>query len=475
MSELRLNVHDVHEVRVDGRRILLHVPTTSLVELDPLGGELLDLFRERAAVTADDVRRRFDGRASGDEVASALGELVELRVVGDGVTTTRPPVRVRSTPLTTLVLNVTTGCNLSCGYCYKEDLTSPAAAKRMTLETAAAALELLLHESGGRKRVNVVFFGGEPLTQLPLIREIVEHAERRAAEGGREIDFSLTTNATLLDDAKIDWLDAHRFGLTVSMDGPPELHDRNRRTLGGAGTYEVVARNARRLLERYRSRAIGARVTLTRGVTDVVAIHRHLRDEIGFFEVGFSPVTASGSSPLGLDGAELARVFEGMKALGEEYLAAALRGENIGFSNLHQLLTDLVDGRAKSLPCGAGVGMLAVDGEGGLNLCHRFTGSSLPTFGDVASGVDRERLGDFLDGAQRREGLPCETCRIRSLCAGGCYHESYARYDDPHHPVAHYCDLLRDWVDFGIGVYARILAGNPGFLSRHLDSRRAPA
>jgi uncharacterized protein len=216
-------------------------------------------------------------------------------------------------------------------------------------------------------------------------------------------------------------------------------------------------------------------VTLTRGVTDVVAIHRHLRNEIGFFEVGFSPVTANESSPLGLDGVDLSRVFAGMKALGEEYLEAALRGENIGFSNLHQLLTDLVDGRAKSLPCGAGVGMLAVDGEGGLNLCHRFTGSSLPTFGDVASGVDRERLGDFLDGAQRREGLPCETCRIRSLCAGGCYHESYARYDDPHHPVAHYCDLLRDWVDFGIGVYARILADNPGFFSRHLESRRAPA
>jgi uncharacterized protein len=172
---------------------------------------------------------------------------------------------------------------------------------------------------------------------------------------------------------------------------------------------------------------------------------------------------------------DLAVVFRGMKDLGERYERAALRGENIGFSNMHQLLTDLHEGRAKSLPCGAGVGMLAVDREGGLNLCHRFTGSTLPRFGDVDHGVDRERLGAFLDAAQDRSGRPCETCRIRNLCSGGCYHESYARYGDPHAPVAHYCELLRDWIDFGIRVYRRIAKGNPGFFERHLESRRKDA
>ena len=139
---------------------------------------------------------------------------------------------------------------------------------------------------------------------------------------------------------------------------------------------------------------------------------------------------------------------------------------------MNQLLTDLYEGRAKSPPCGAGVGMLAVDREGGLNLCHRFTGSSLPRFGDIEHGVDRERLGAFLDGAQDRSGRPCATCRIRNLCSGGCYHESYARYGDPLHPVAHYCDILRDWIDFGIGVYARITIANPGFFERYLEPRR---
>jgi uncharacterized protein len=474
---LELKRFDVHEVGYDGRRLLFHVPTTSLFELDALAAELVDFFRERPSVDEGDVRARFEGHATAGEVVEALKDLRDVGVIGEETSapTLRRPVPVHETPLSTIVLNVNTGCNLSCTYCYKEDLATPAAGERMSFETAAAAFEMLLGEARARRRVNVVFFGGEPLTNVPLIRRVVGYAERRAAEVGKVVDFSLTTNGTLLTDDIVDFLDEHRFGLTVSMDGPRALHDRARRTVGGAGTYDVVARGARRLLSRYRSRPVGARVTLTRGVTDVVLIHRHLRDEIGFFEVGFSPATSGGTASFQLSDEELLEVFRGMKELGSAYLEAALRDENLGFGNLHQLMTDLHQGRSKSLPCGAGVGMLAVDRAGDLHLCHRFTGSQMPRFGDLARGVDRGRLTEFLNGAQDRSGTPCATCRIRNLCAGGCYHESYARYGDPLAPVAHYCEILRDWIDFGIRVYARLSAENPGFFERHLEGRRVEA
>jgi uncharacterized protein len=471
---LELRESDVHEIDVGGAHLLFHVPTTALFELDAVTAELLVLFRDKRVVTEEDLRRRFDGRATPDEVVEALGELLDLGVIGGGEPgwRERAPIPVRATPLSTIVLNVNTGCNLSCTYCYKEDLATPAAGQRMSLDTAVGAFELLLREAADRPRVNVVFFGGEPLTAMPLIHDVVAYAEERATEAGKAVDFSLTTNATLLSDEIVGYLDEHRFGITVSMDGPKALHDRNRRTVGGAGTYDVVARNVRKLLAGYRSRPVGARVTLTRGVTDVVLIHRHLREEIGFFEVGFAPVTSGGSASFRLSDEDLVAVFGGMKRLGEEYERSAIRDENIGFGNMHQLMTDLYEGRSKSLPCGAGVGMLAVDREGGLNLCHRFTGSSLPRFGDIERGVDHERLGAFLEGAQDRSGRPCATCRIRNLCSGGCYHESYARYGDPLQPVAHYCDILRDWVDFGIGVYARITVANPGFFEHHVEPRR---
>jgi uncharacterized protein len=121
------------------------------------------------------------------------------------------------------------------------------------------------------------------------------------------------------------------------------------------------------------------------------------------------------------------------------------------------------------------VGLLAVDKSGELNLCHRFTGSDMPTFGNVESGIDSASLGAFLTKAADREGTHCETCRIRNLCAGGCYHESYTRYGDPHHRTYHYCDLLRSWVDFGVRIYTDILSQNPQFFSQHIEPRRAIA
>ena len=371
------------------------------------------------------------------------------------------------------MLNVNTGCNLSCTYCYKEDLDTPADGQKMDFDTAARGIELLLREGHSRNRVNVVFFGGEPLSNIALIRRVVDYTERRCEELGKTPDFSLTTNATLLSERVVDYLDAHRFGVSVSMDGPKAVHDRHRLSVGGKGTYDVVASKVAMLLERYRSRPVGARVTLTAGVTDVIGIHRHLVQELGFFEVGFAPVTTNAAAHFNLSGVELERVFEGMKVLGERYVRAALRDENIGFSNLHQLMSDLHEGTRKTLPCGAGLGMLAVDKDGELNLCHRFTGSTLPTYGNVTAGIDKERLGRFLQGAADKEGTACETCRIRNLCAGGCYHESYAHFSDPLRPTYHYCDIMRDWVDFGIDAYTRIMAGNPEFFARHISPRRA--
>lgn len=473
---LRLNTHNAHEIELDGRRLLFHPPTTGLFEVDDVGAEMLGLFREQTLIREDDVRERFDGRFAPDQVVDTLQEFIRLGVVGDDTGAVPPPavpVWGLESPLSTIVLSVNTGCNLSCTYCYKEDLTTPSQGERMDLETAAKSIDLLLKASGERKRVNVVFFGGEPLTNMTLIREVVDYAEPRATAAGKAVDFSLTTNGTLLTEALIDYFDAHSFGLTVSMDGPQALHDRNRRTVGGKGTYAVVADKARRLLSRYGSRPVGARVTLTAGVTDVVRIHEHLRDEIGFFEVGFSPVTSGAMAAFNLGDGEVAAVFDGLKVLGHRYLDAALRDENTGFANLHQLMTDLHWGTSKALPCGAGHAMLAVDSRGDLNLCHRFLGSSMPTYGSVTAGVDTAALGDFLEHAQDKSERGCATCRIRGLCAGGCYHESYARYADPLMPTYHYCDLMRDWVDFGIGIYATIASENPGFFERHLEPRRA--
>lgn len=472
-SALRLDPLAFHDFSLGGKRVLLHVPSTAVFVLDAVTSDLLDYLRQAAGASAGGIAERLRGHPA-DAVQDAMADLRALGILRDASAPAESPghIRVEDFPLSTIVLNVNTGCNLSCTYCYKEDLAPPSEGRRLSFEKARQGIDLLMREGRSRDRLNVVFFGGEPLSNMKLIKAVTAYAEERCAEENKEVDFSLTTNATLLTPETIDYFDQHRFGLSISMDGPQAIHDRRRRTVGGFGTYATVAEKARMLLERYRAKPVGARVTVTAGYTDVRAIHRHLKEEMGFAEVGFAPVTSNPVAAFNLDGKELRQLFEAMKELGRDYVAAALRGDNNGFSNMHQLMSDLYEGRKKSLPCGAGVGLLAVDHQGDLNLCHRFTGSALPTFGNVATGIRKAELGEFLEKAIDRSDRSCSTCRIRNLCSGGCYHESYANFGNPHSPVYHYCDLLREWVDFGIECYLEILAGNPGFLHRHISNRR---
>ncbi len=477
VERLQWNRANGHLVEGEGNAYLLHVPTTAVFGVDDLALDLIALCRRPGGASVDELTEQLAARYAPARVRGLAEELRTLEMLqpsGSLKPINPAGVKVQSYPLSTLVLNVNTGCNLSCTYCYKEDLQKPANGRKMDFATAARSVDLLLDAAAHRDRINVVFFGGEPLTNMPLIQEVTAYAERRAADAGKAVDFSLTTNATLLTPKLIDFFDAHRFGISVSMDGPKALHDRHRLSVGGHGTYEVVARKVRLLLDRYRSRPVGARVTLGGGNVEVEAIHAHLRGELGFHEVGYAPVTSAADASHALTEVELNQVHAAFERLGEQYRLAALADDNNGFSNMHQLMTDLHEGRRKSLPCGAGVGLLAVDGAGELNLCHRFTGSDLPTFGNVASGIDAGRLGAFIDKALDREGTHCATCRIRNLCAGGCYHESYSRFGDPLHRTYHYCDLLRRWVDFGVRVYADIKRRNPKFFACHLEPRSIP-
>lgn len=474
-ARLEFNAWNGHVVRSDPQAYLLHVPTTAVFGVDELGLAVIEACRLPGGRTVDELVADHPPD-SAERVRTFASELIKLEVLQPSGSL-RPfnpaGVAVSSYPLSTLVLNVNTGCNLSCTYCYKEDLAKPRNGKRMDFPTAARSVDLLLSAAASRERVNIVFFGGEPLTNVSLIQAVVAYAEAAVERAGRRIDFSMTTNATLLTPELIRYFDSHRFGIAVSMDGPKALHDRHRKTVGGRGSYDVVARKVRMLLDGYRSRPVGARVTLGSGNTDVEAIHAHLRTQLGFHEVGYAPVTASDTAGHALCDAELGEVHAAFERLGEQYRDGALMGRNNGFSNMHQLMTDLHEGRRKSVPCGAGIGLLAVDAEGGLNLCHRFTGSDLPTFGNVVNGIDSDRLGAFIEKAIDREGTHCQTCRIRNLCAGGCYHESYARFGDPHHRTYHYCELLRRWVDFGVRIYGDIQRVNPGFFAQHLEPRSA--
>jgi uncharacterized protein len=302
-----------------------------------------------------------------------------------------------------------------------------------------------------------------------VLKSTIAYARQRAAEVGKDIDFSLTTNATLLKPEVIEFLAENRVGVTISIDGPEDLQNRFRVFKNGSGSYDIAAPKIKALLARHRSRPIGARVTLTRQTLDVTRIYRHLTDEIGFWEVGFAPVTTAPSRDYAIADGGFDELLGQFRTLAQEYLQASLENRHHGFSNVRETLQELHQGHAKAYPCGAGIGLMGVATDGDVALCHRFAGSDEHKFGTVHEGVSWTRQQEFLEAHHLANKTDCQTCWARPICAGGCYHEANTRYGTTATPNLHYCEWIRGWTHTCLEIYGELAVKNPDFL-RQFDS-----
>jgi uncharacterized protein len=467
---------EFHSFEAGKRKFLYLVPAGAIFQLDEAAGIVVDKLSESDLPPEKLAAHLVERGVSIQDARELIVELLQAGVIVDGH---RPADVTQNAlavfPLQTLVLNLTNQCNLSCQYCYEfgadKVATPEGKAKFMDFETAKASVDFLLEQSAGRRTIHITFFGGETLMNFPLLKQVVWYAYKRAASEGRHIDFSLTTNATLLTPAIIDFLSENRIGVTVSMDGPKETHDQLRVFANGRGSYDIIEPKVRALIQNHRTRPITARVTLTAGVTDVVKIFRHLKQDLGFHEVGFAPVTTSPNQLYAINGRGMDRVLEEFHLLADEYLEYALRGEMHGFTNVSDTLSELHQGVNKSHPCGAGLGLMGVGPSGDIAPCHRFVDSDTHALGHISKGIDREKLADFLRRGHIDSKYDCHTCWARPLCAGGCHHEAFVRYGDTGHPNLHYCDWIRDWTDTCLKIYGAISASNPDFLERFAERR----
>jgi uncharacterized protein len=336
-----------------------------------------------------------------------------------------------------------------------------------------ASGDYLIAQSEGRKSVHITFFGGETLMNFPLLRHVIDYSNEQAARKNVKIDFSLTTNATLLTPQIIDFLAANRVGVTVSIDGPKEMNDSFRVFSNGRGSYDIMEPKVRELLARHHTRPIGARVTMTSHAMDVFKIYRHLKNDLGFHEVGFAPVTTSPDRLYSINEPGMHQVFAQFGELAQEYLQFALRGELHGFSNVSDTLAELHQGVNKSHPCGAGIGLLGVGPSGDIAPCHRFVDSDEHILGNVTTGIDKTKQTAFLDRGNINAKYACHTCWARPLCAGGCHHEAFVRYGDTGHPNLHYCDWIRGWTDTCLEIYGALAEKNPSFLDYFAERKAA--
>jgi uncharacterized protein len=491
VSEPSVQLGEVRQVSVAGRNYVMVVATTGIFALDELGAEILAFLRgseevpgathgEQAAaarpIAFPKLYGTFETRHAREEIRDTLSELARMGAIrlrgvrGDNVERSAPKLPPMPFPQKSLVLNVANDCNLGCSYCFASQGDYGAPRQMMDEATARRSVDFLLENSGNSDTVTVVFFGGEPMMNLPLIRRLVVYANEAGQKAGKRVDFSITTNATYLTPEVIEFLSENGIGVSVSIDGPKKYHDLRRTYKSGLGSYDMIHPRVLDLLRNHKTRHVAARATLTHGVTAVEECFWHLK-EMGFHEVGFAPVTSADRDDYALTPDELWEIMAAFRRLSRLYVEKAARNEYLGFSNLSNLLSELHSGIVKTYPCGAGLGLLGVGAKGDLYLCHRFLESPEHRMGSVYEGLDTEKQAEFLEHAHLSQKGPCQTCWVRHICSGGCHHEAHARYGDLYHGNPHYCEWIRTWIDLGLECYGEIMERNAVFFEKVIERR----
>lgn len=449
----------IHRFAVNGKKFVLDVNSGALHQVDGLAWELLADFPRPAG---GKLPAAPPGGYPPEEVAGALAEIEQL--VREGVLFSGDPLDgswnpPEETVVKALCLHLAHDCNLRCRYCFGAQGAFGGPRGLMPAEVARRAVDFLLRSAGGRRHVEIDFFGGEPLLNLSVLRETVAYGRAQARRAGKEIKFTLTTNAVLLDEKTGDYLTENGISVILSIDGRPQVHDRMRVFPGGRGSYERVAENISRFLAAHPEADYYLRGTFTRKNLDFAADVLHLAG-LGFTRLSVEPVVGASPEDCALTEDDLPAVFAEYERLAAELAERAKNGRPVDFYHFN---IDLEGGPClprRLTGCGAGVEYLAVTPEGDLYPCHQFVGRAAFRMGDVRAGVVREDLRELFRGAHVYAKEECRRCWAKFLCGGGCHAGAAAVNGDIKKPGPLACRIVKKRLE--CALYYRAVLAEPG-------------
>ena len=445
-----------------------HLDSGRFIRVSPAAYELLEL---RETMSAADAAAAFCASHPGetgvlDDVAAleadGFFELAEEPVLDDAAFEAELDARF-SGPCNTLVLSVASGCNLACRYCYcgvcRDELPNKGL---MDEATALLAVERLFAAADPKVGVRVTFFGGEPLLNKPVIRKVVARCNELAAARGQKAGYSITTNATLMDDEMAALIVDNNFGLMASLDGPQALHDGQCPTRDGHGSFAAAAAGIRLLLAR------GARVTARCTMAHPAP---NAMDLIRFFAgFGVSRVVLgtvyNPTFPSVCDfTVEDDRAFR--RCMRDEVIPWMLAERAAGRTPIYDPFEEIGQFQGEEthpekvpgLRCGACHGAMAVGPDGTLYPCHRFVGMEKWALGRLADGPDRSKCEAFWRDYRAAMKGTCGSCWAYRVCGGPCPWE-IARSDGTFRMTSRMCEDTCAWVKEG--VYYLAVAGSVG-------------
>lgn len=364
-----------------------------------------------------------------EEILEELGKLQKENFLFSQEMEEIGPIYPEEKIIKAMCLHVAHDCNLRCKYCFAETGAFGGSRGLMDLETGKLAIDFLLKHSGHRLQCEVDFFGGEPLMNLSVVKELIAYGKEMAQKAGKNIKFTLTTNAVLLDEAVANYLEEEGISVVLSLDGRKEVNDKMRPFANGKGSYDRIMDQILRFVEKRPETspyAIGkyyyVRGTYTHHNTDFYQDVLHMAD-LGVKRISVEPVVASPEEEYAFQEGDLDKIKESYDILGEKVLEYRKNGKDFTFFHFNAGLDEGPCLPKRLSGCGAGHEYVAISPEGDIYPCHQFVGQEKYKLGslyDSEKTLKEEIIQDFRQ-AHIYSKEECRSCWARYSCSGGCH------------------------------------------------------
>ena len=421
----------IHQYKFGGQNIVLDVCSGGIHAVDDLAYDMISMFESHTKDEAvNDLAEKYSEKMTKCEVAECWEQIDELKRSGqlfteDKFGSLQNELKRRSEGVVkALCLHVAHSCNLNCEYCFASQGRYSGERALMSFETGKRALDFLIEHSGTRRNLEVDFFGGEPLMNWQVVKDLVTYARSVEKEHGKNIRFTLTTNGMLINDDVIEFSNREMSNVVLSLDGRREIHDRYRVDLEGKGSWDRIVPKFREFVRRRGNRNYYVRGTFTHANPDFLKDIEAMLD-LGFTELSMEPVVASRDDPSALDQEDISIVKEQYEKLA--FLMLEREEEGRPFTFYHYKI-DLKDGPCvykRISGCGSGTEYMAVTPWGDLYPCHQFVGDEKFRLGDVWSGVTNTEMTDEFMSCNVYSRPECRECWARLYCSGGCAANAY--------------------------------------------------
>lgn len=466
----------IHQYKSNGYNIVLDVNSGSVHVVDDIVYDMITLIEPlinegikdpeliRAAVLS------LTGVSyTAEEIKEAVDEVLELEKAGQLFA---PDVyedyvidfKKRPTVVKALCLHIAHDCNLACRYCFAGEGEYHGRRALMSLEVGKKALDFLIANSGNRVNLEVDFFGGEPLMNWQVVKELVLYGRSLEELHNKKFRFTLTTNGVLLDDEILEFVNREMANVVLSIDGRKEVHDNMRPFRGGQGSYDMIVPKFQKVAESRDQTNYYVRGTFTHNNLDFAQDVLHLAD-LGFRQISVEPVVAMPEDSYAITEEDIPRLKEEYDRLAVEMLKREKEGHAFNFFHF---MIDLEGGPCVSKRlsgCGSGTEYLAVTPWGDFYPCHQFVGKEEFLMGNVYDGIVREDIREEFKGCNVYAREKCRKCFAKLYCSGGCAANSYNFHGSINDAYDIGCELQRKRIECAIMLKAARMMSAPDCFS----------